>query len=106
MPGNLIYFSCPISKESLQEFGPVNFEGAGWLSGAFNEKTLKISQYVSMYQCEEKKNTRKEKRGEQEVEVTSWQYSLKWSSNPVDSSRFEAWKNSEAEKALRRGCGQ
>jgi len=103
--GTLIYFACPLAKESLPMWQPKDFTGADWLDGAFNLQAVSIKQEVDMYQCKEKKESRTEKRGDKTVVIDSWKYNLQWDPTNIDSSNFKAWSNEGAHQALMRGCG-
>lgn len=99
------HIACELTEESLPTWTPGTFGDAKWLDGGFSTRAVKISQDVSMFQCDETHHSRKEKRGEQEVTIESWTYEKKWHSFPINSANFKAWRNRQAEEALKNGCG-
>ena len=51
-------------------------------------KAIKLLREVEVYQWVEHSDTHREKRGDKEVEVTTYTYTQEWCEKPVDSQRF------------------
>eukprot|EP00928_Gymnodinium_smaydae_P054805 TRINITY_DN38511_c0_g1_i1.p1 TRINITY_DN38511_c0_g1~~TRINITY_DN38511_c0_g1_i1.p1 ORF type:complete len:485 (+),score=73.54 TRINITY_DN38511_c0_g1_i1:90-1544(+) len=107
--GDLAHFACPVSEKSLPTWTSRDFGDMWsdmWNSSAFSVKAIKVAQNVQMFQCRERKSTRKETRGQETVEITTWTYERGWYDDVIDSSNFDAWSDRDARDALREGCGK
>jgi hypothetical protein len=102
--GKVAHISCPLHQKSLPTWSPRDF-GINYAPGIFEVSAVKVEMTVSMYQCVERKHTKKEKRGEEEVEITTYSYEYAWSAEEEKSAGFKAWKVHDAKLALDSGCG-
>eukprot|EP00929_Paragymnodinium_shiwhaense_P026218 TRINITY_DN15628_c0_g1_i1.p1 TRINITY_DN15628_c0_g1~~TRINITY_DN15628_c0_g1_i1.p1 ORF type:complete len:454 (+),score=21.60 TRINITY_DN15628_c0_g1_i1:65-1426(+) len=102
--GALVYFSCPIAESSLRTWTPADFGLAGG-EEVFQRKAVKAAQKVEMFQCVEEERTERRKEGDREIEEKSYTYSMRWASDPVDSTRFKAYTVAAAKHSMRKGCG-
>jgi len=104
--GDVVHYSCPISKGSLLTLTPADFSGVADLAKAFKVTAAKVRKDVKMWQCAEAKSTQREKRGDTTVDVEYFTYTLGWHDIAIDSSQFYAYSEEEAKAALMAGCGQ
>jgi len=93
----MFYLSCPVLPSSFQTFTASDFNpGATAGQIPISIKAATAEQKVSMYQCQETKSTRKEKRGDKKVTVTTWEYRMGWSA--------QALRIENVNKAQQREC--
>lgn len=95
--GQLVHFSCPVVESSTREWSPADFTNASSFSKAFRVRAAKVRQEVSMFQC-------KETHIVQAKEVLR-SYRRMWSTSPINSSDFNAWKDAAEKPRMYRICG-